>query len=507
MAVRAAFLLWVVALVASGCVARRSYVWSDTVSDVREQMEEPLDADCLGQEGCSAQDLLPHDVADSDDGSITTLGDGDDHTSADTLDVKDNQDGDTDCTPNCQGRECGYDGCDSLCGSCAPEQACSLGGQCGEWPTCSGTVCPKIKGYQTFCNYREYCEYVSELPIGYKKWDIWVLVPKGPFTMGTDQEPEGLKDERPPHVVVFEEPFLIHKYEVTVEQYEACLSAEDGACTLAKAESYAAIGWGANSASKPGRMEHPQNALTRYQAEAVCQWLVPNGRLPSEAEWEYAASGPLHRKYPWGNTPEPKCSNDTAVFDEDGSSSRPWGCNPCTEYACSGTSPVTAKPSGGSWCGVMGMGGNVWEWCADMYHKTYDGAPTDGSVWSLGGNGTGVVRGGAFNDGAVLRRTSRRAEAEFGLTHANIGVRCARSVPPCVPECEGRQCGADGCGGQCGQCSTGGVCQDGQCVCQPKHHMDCHIGELFWFDSCGALGDLAQTCPCGCEDAACIVCK
>jgi formylglycine-generating enzyme required for sulfatase activity len=297
---------------------------------------------------------------------------------------------------------------------------------------CGSTACPELSGYDVTCNAEAHCEYSIKGTTGWKKYDVWVYVPEGSFTMGSPWSEAGHQSsEDPNHTVTFAEGFLIGKYEITVAQYEACMSASPATCTAPSTADWNGDGWGTNSSAN-GRSDHPQNGLTWQQAKDFCAWAAPQGRLLSEAEWEYAASGPVHRKYPCGNTPEPTCANNTAVFDEDGSGSKPWGCNPCTASGCSGTSPAGSKTAGASWSGALDMSGNVWEWCEDWWHWDYTGAPADGSAWVLPDEVTGssrVERGGSFRDAASCLRSSARNYDTPSYRYAASGGRCLRPLP------------------------------------------------------------------------------
>jgi formylglycine-generating enzyme required for sulfatase activity len=291
---------------------------------------------------------------------------------------------------------------------------------------CGGTACPCLSGFRTSCNAQAHCEYANADPTGWKQWDVWVHVPAGSFTMGSPSSETGHQSSEDPNLTVtFAKGYLIGKYEVTVAEYEACLA--NGKCTTPSTVDWDGLGWGTNTSSN-GRGSHPQNGLTWDQAGAACLWL--NGRLPSEAEWEYAASGPVHRKYPWGNSPEPTCSNNTAVFSELSTWERPWGCNACTSAGCSGTSAVGSKTDGASWCGALDMAGNVWEWCQDSWHDNYIGAPTDGSAWMQPNSDYGVAHGGSFGPEASFLRSSTRAYRPLrGGHYSYYGARCLRPLP------------------------------------------------------------------------------
>ncbi len=84
----------------------------------------------------------------------------------------------------------------------------------------------------------------------------------------------------------------------------------------------------------------------------------------------------------------------------------------------------------------------------------------------------------------------------------------ADDEPTCVPSCDGKQCGDDGCGGQCGACDGGKTCQDSQCVCQANSGKACGSDNiLYWFDSCGNRGEQAENCSPGtCSNDSCVAC-
>lgn len=168
---------------------------------------------------------------------------------------------------------------------------------------------------------------------------IWLTLPGGRFTLGDEA---GLLDERPAHEVTLA-PFQISKAEITVGQYQACVN--DGACAIPGAAPRDPHPLPQGCAfERPDRQDAPMDCVTRGEAEAFARWV--GGRLPSEAEWVYAATG----------------AGQGAPADP----------GPAAELrpACSG--PRTAQ-------GVCDLTGNAWEWVADTYSPSYAGAPTDGA--------------------------------------------------------------------------------------------------------------------------------
>jgi formylglycine-generating enzyme required for sulfatase activity len=289
--------------------------------------------------------------------------------------------------------------------------------------------CPDLPGHKVYCNGQNHCEYADSDPTGWKKWNVWIWVPPGAFLMGSPEgEYQWNVKEVPVHMVTVANGYWIGKFEVTVAQYQACMADVPDGCTppLLPPEDWDGEGWGVNSSAN-GRSEHPQNTVTWEQAGNVCAWIAPSGRLPSEAEWEYAASGPVHRKYPWGDAPQPYCYLELAVFDDDGNG-RPWGCVDCVAEGCSGTSPVGTMPKGASYVGALDMAGNVSEWCQDNWHDNYDGAPSDGSAW-LGTSKHRVFRGGRFSNGPDDQRCAYRNHYTVASATTVVqGVRCAFSA-------------------------------------------------------------------------------
>ena len=228
----------------------------------------------------------------------------------------------------------------------------------------------------------------------------WVSLPGGSFTMGSSDN----DDEKPAHRVRVE-PFEIAKTEVTVAQYRVCVEA--GACSAAPTGR--TCNWG-----NPDRDDHPVNCVDWAQARDFCRWA--GGRLPSEAEWEYAArSGGLDQAYPWGNG-EASCERATMDFGGNGcGANRTW--------------PVCSKASGNSAQGVCDLAGNVWEWVEDWYHDTYTGAPADGSAWVSPAGFDRVRRGGGWNDVAGFCRAAVRHRSDPGDGSILVGFRPARSRP------------------------------------------------------------------------------
>ncbi len=287
-------------------------------------------------------------------------------------------------------------------------------GDAGSGLTCGTTACPRLgAAYRVLCNGYGFCEYGRPNPVAWQHYDVWIWVPPGGFPMGRPAAEAGETDEVPQHPVTFARGFFVAKYEAVVMVYEACELA--GACDPPSTAHWDGAGWGTNRSTND-RANHPQNGLTWQQAETFCRWL--GGGLPTEAQWEYAAKGPQHRKYPWGDTPEPTCANRTAIFNEGGDTPY-YGCG------AGGTQPAGAQTGGFSWCGALDMAGNLWEWVQDYHHGTYANAPSDGSAW-LDGPGNRVTRGGGFDYGAAHLRSANRSADTALSQRANLGVRCFR---------------------------------------------------------------------------------
>jgi formylglycine-generating enzyme required for sulfatase activity len=247
----------------------------------------------------------------------------------------------------------------------------------------------------------------STTPVG------MVAVPAGEFTMGDDADAKA----RPSRRVRMTKPFLIDATEVTVADYAKCSAST--ACTptsmhgpVATASELERLGSMCN-AQDPERGNHPINCVDRRQAAAYCSFV--GKRLPTEAEWEYAARGPDGRTYPWGNE-EPGCGK--AVVS---------GCvRVLSDHAS--TKPVGSYPVAKSPFGALDMAGNVWEWVADGW-SSYDSGQSVDPVASGTGN-LGVIRGGSWDFGPAQLKASARWQFYVTNGYVNTGFRCAKDATP-----------------------------------------------------------------------------
>lgn len=224
--------------------------------------------------------------------------------------------------------------------------------------------------------------------------DGMLLAAGGTFNMGS-----GAGDAGPIHSVTLSQ-FLIDKVEVSNARYQACVDA--GSCTARPRGSFTR----GNYATDPTFAQHPVVNVTWDQAQAMCQF--EGKRLPTEAEWEFAATGGDGRRYPWGN-------------DFDGS---------LVPSTAGDTQAGGSFPGGASPIGAYDMAGNVLEWVADWYGINYYGeSPAENPTGPETGNQK-VLRGGSFGaaDGS-LYLTTRRFARNPGGADVDIGFRCAMSVP------------------------------------------------------------------------------
>jgi formylglycine-generating enzyme required for sulfatase activity len=229
-----------------------------------------------------------------------------------------------------------------------------------------------------------------------------VVVPAGQFTMGSPLDEYGRHDrEGPQHKVAFAEPFAVSKFEVTFDDWDACVAY--GNCPRAVDS-----GW--------GRGRQPVINVTWDEAQRYVAWLSKMTgkpyRLLSEAEWEYAARAGTQTAYSWGNWDENKAN-----------------CNGCSSISPEHTTLVGSFAANAF--GVHDMHGNVWEWVEDCVHNNYENAPEDGSVWVADGDcNNRVLRGGSWNDGPGFIRSAFRNRGTTTERNYSIGFRVARTLGP-----------------------------------------------------------------------------
>lgn len=227
--------------------------------------------------------------------------------------------------------------------------------------------------------------------------EMVTLLP-GSFVMGDDRDD---RSEKPAHRVTIRKAFAIGKYQVTLAQWEACVQA--GACKAIPD----ATGWSDQS---------PARNLSWTDAQQYVRWLSKrtgqNYRLPTEAEWEYAARAGTSTRYWWGEKMEPAKANCKGCGGD-------WNND----------APVNLDAFPPNPFGIYGMNGSVWEWVEDCWHKDYHGAPTDGSAWTSSDCRENVIRGGSWRNDSTYAYSASRLAYDTTVRYILQGFRVAKTLP------------------------------------------------------------------------------
>ena len=218
-----------------------------------------------------------------------------------------------------------------------------------------------------------------------------VLVPAGCFMMGSS---DGNSDERESHEICFDEPFYIDQYEVSNEQFNAL------------------EGQAARSSSWTDS-NLPRENIRWDEARDFCKE-NRGARLPTEAEWEYAARGPENWIYPWGNEFDRAALNcELVVCWSDGYDDK--------------TAPIGTYETGKSWVDAYDLSGNVQEWVSTIYDQDvypYPYATADGRETTESFNTYRVTRGGSWSFGSGDLRSADRFGHANSRADSDLGFRC-----------------------------------------------------------------------------------
>jgi serine/threonine-protein kinase len=262
-----------------------------------------------------------------------------------------------------------------------------------------------------------------------------VRIPGGKFFMGAD---DGTPDEKPAHKVSLS-PYCLDAYEATTADYRKC--SDTGDCKRAsKTNAWDGIADHEHDAYDPlcnirdpeGKATHPINCVDWEMANDFCR--ARGARLPTEAEWEFAARGPDGRKFPWGDEePSEKlinaCGSECVKWGKD------HGLKLVAMYKADdgwpASAPVGSFPEGRSRYGIYDIVGNVWEWVSD-WHGAYTPSAGESPPLDPEGPPAGkmkVVRGGGFGnfDSTCVRPSFRFHSSPLQRSYAT-GFRCAKAL-------------------------------------------------------------------------------
>ncbi len=269
----------------------------------------------------------------------------------------------------------------------------------------------------------------SEPPERGSNWTVpglnmkFVYIKPGKFEMGSESS-QAESNEQPAHTVHITEPYWIGKYEVTERQFQRFLDQKDSGKTVYRNAYY--VDRFRESLNKPAEQQYPIVWVSWEKAGRFCDWLtrreqeagrLPEGyryRLPTEAEWAYAAQGG-HKAKDYLYSGSDNIDNVAWYSENSGGHRHKVGRKEPNEL------------------GIYDMSGNVWEWCLDTWHDHYKGAPADGSAWTRDGDsGYRVVRGGSYGNffsGSSQCRISNRYYFAPASADSSNGFRVVLSCP------------------------------------------------------------------------------
>ncbi|HEY7545250.1 MAG TPA: formylglycine-generating enzyme family protein, partial [Blastocatellia bacterium] len=227
-----------------------------------------------------------------------------------------------------------------------------------------------------------------------------VRIPEGDFLMGSPEDEEGRSSaERPQHEVKLPS-FFMSRHCVTQAQWKRVARLPEVNRDFDSSPSF----FTGN--------DLPIEQVSWEDAVEFCERLTQatgrNYRLPSEAEWEYACRAYTSTPFHFG----PTITTEVANYN----GKQPYG-KAARGGSHQATTPVGSYDAANTF-GLFDMHGNVWEWCLDLWHDCYEGAPADGSAWQTGGNeGKRILRGGAWGFSASSCRSANRYK--FAATGKN----------------------------------------------------------------------------------------
>ena len=213
----------------------------------------------------------------------------------------------------------------------------------------------------------------------------------GSFAMGSNED----VSEKPVRQVTVK-PFAMGKFPVSVREWNACAAAK--ACGF----------------TATGKDDAPVANVSWSDAKQYAAWLAETTRkpyrLPSEAEWEYAARGGTQTRYWWGDQFQAGMVN----------------CRNCSDIPAN-DQPVKVGSLKPNPFGLFDMGGSVDQWVEDCWHKTYQGAPVDGSAWVENDCPSHVIRSGSWRKDSNYARTANRGSYDTNVRYPTHGFRVALS--------------------------------------------------------------------------------